>query len=113
MIAQKKSLQGVDNLEIYLDNSATTKVCREAADAMMKMLTENYGNPSSLHSKGVEASKALENARQNIADVFRFLRTNKGWKHDTDVLCYRLSSDGSDACRVLTAIDVLCEQNHH
>lgn len=56
-------------MEIYLDNSATTKVCREAADAMMKMLTENYGNPSSLHSKGVEASKALENARQNLADA--------------------------------------------
>lgn len=56
-------------LEIYLDNSATTKVCREAADAMMKMLTENYGNPSSLHSKGIEASKALENARQNLADA--------------------------------------------
>lgn len=56
-------------MEIYLDNSATTKVCREAADAMMKMLTENYGNPSSLHSKGVEASKAIENARQNLADA--------------------------------------------
>lgn len=48
-------------------------------------------------------------SRQNIADVFRFVRSNKGWKHDTDVLCYRLSSDGSDACRVLTAIDVLEE----
>lgn len=47
--------------------------------------------------------------RQNIADVFRFLRSNRGWKHDIDVLCYRLSSDGSDACRVLTAIDVLEE----
>lgn len=47
--------------------------------------------------------------RQNIADVFRFVRSNKGWKHDVDVLCYRLSSDGSDACRVLTAIDVLEE----
>lgn len=47
--------------------------------------------------------------RQNIADVFRFIRSNKGWKHDLDVLCYRLSSDGSDACRVLTAIDVLEE----
>ena len=48
-------------------------------------------------------------SRQNIADVFRFIRSNKGWKHDLDVLCYRLSSDGSDACRVLTAIDVLEE----
>lgn len=61
------SLQGVDNLEIYLDNSATTKPCREATDAMLHMLTENYGNPSSLHKKGVEASKALETARSQVA----------------------------------------------
>ena len=52
-------------MEIYLDNSATTKVCRESAEAMMTMLTENYGNPSSLHSKGVQASKALENGVLN------------------------------------------------
>ena len=56
-------------LEIYLDNSATTKVCRESAEAMMTMLTENYGNPSSLHSKGVQASKALENAREITANA--------------------------------------------
>ncbi len=57
------------NLEIYLDNSATTKVCREAVDATMSMLTDNYGNPSSLHSKGVQASKAIENAREIVADA--------------------------------------------
>ena len=56
-------------MEIYLDNSATTKVCRESAEAMMTMLTENYGNPSSLHSKGVQASKALENAREITANA--------------------------------------------
>ena len=56
-------------MEIYLDNSATTKVCRESAEAMMTMLTENYGNPSSLHSKGVQASKSLENAREITANV--------------------------------------------
>jgi len=56
-------------LEIYLDNSATTKVCREAADSMMKMLTENYGNPSSLHKKGIEASVALEKARETVANA--------------------------------------------
>lgn len=55
-------------MEIYLDNSATTKVCREAADAMTDMLINNYGNPSSLHRKGVEASMALEKARGYIAD---------------------------------------------
>ena len=56
------------SLEIYLDNSATTKVCREAAEAMTDMLINNYGNPSSLHRKGVEASMALEKARGYIAD---------------------------------------------
>ena len=56
-------------MEIYLDNSATTKVCREAADAMTDMLINNYGNPSSLHKKGVEASMALEKARGYIADT--------------------------------------------
>ncbi|MCD7828131.1 MAG: cysteine desulfurase [Clostridiales bacterium] len=56
-------------MEIYLDNSATTMVCREAANTVTSMLTENYGNPSSLHRKGTEAARALEKARQNIADV--------------------------------------------
>ena len=59
----------MNQLEIYLDNSATTKVCRESAEATMTMLTENYGNPSSLHSKGVQASKALENAREITANA--------------------------------------------
>lgn len=48
-------------------------------------------------------------SRQHIADIYRFIRSNKGWKHDIDILCYRLSSDGSDACRVLVAIDILEE----
>ncbi len=53
--------------EIYLDNSATTKVYDEAAKTAFKVMTENYGNPSSLHMKGVEAEKILEEARSNIA----------------------------------------------
>lgn len=56
-------------MEIYLDNSATTRVCREAADKMTDMLINNYGNPSSLHKKGVEASMALEKARGHLADA--------------------------------------------
>ncbi len=47
--------------------------------------------------------------RQHIADIYRFIRNNKGWKYEPDVLCYRLSSDGSDACRVLISIDILEE----
>ena len=55
-------------MAVYLDNSATTKPCPEAVDAVNYMLTENYGNPSSLHGLGIEATKAVTSARQAIAD---------------------------------------------
>ena len=53
--------------EIYLDNSATTMVCPEACSKAVEMMTEKYGNPSSLHSKGFEAQKELEAARRAAA----------------------------------------------
>ena len=53
--------------EVYLDNSSTTMVCREAADKVMEMLTDNYGNPSSLHAKGFRAEQELTAARNEIA----------------------------------------------
>ena len=55
--------------EIYLDNSATTKVYTEAAEAAFKVMTEIYGNPSSLHMKGVEAEKVLEEARKEEVKI--------------------------------------------
>ena len=56
-------------MEIYLDNSATTRVCPEAAETMMKMLTEEYGNPSSLHRKGFLAERAVTDARETVAAI--------------------------------------------
>ena len=44
-------------MQVYLDNSATTKVCKEAADKAYEVMTEGYGNPSSLHSLGNNAAK--------------------------------------------------------
>lgn len=55
--------------EIYLDNSATTKVCSAAISKMVETMEKNYGNPSSLHSKGFEAEKELKLARQALSDV--------------------------------------------
>ncbi|MGN0521148.1 MAG: cysteine desulfurase family protein [Eubacterium sp.] len=52
----------------YLDNSATTKPCSECVDAVTKMLTDNYGNPSSLHNLGIDAMKEVILARSAIAD---------------------------------------------
>ena len=52
---------------IYLDNSATTKPCPEAVEAMTKALTQDWGNPSALYSFGIEAAYALRTARNQVA----------------------------------------------
>lgn len=54
---------------IYLDHSATTPVDQRVLEAMLPFLTEEFGNPSSLHSFGRAAKVALEEARQKIASV--------------------------------------------
>jgi len=55
--------------EIYLDNSATTRVLPEAADAAYRAMTVDYGNPSSLHKKGLEAEQVMEQARKSVASA--------------------------------------------
>ena len=52
---------------IYMDNAATTRVTENVFEAMRPYLTEVYGNPSSVHSFGREAKKALEAARRQVA----------------------------------------------
>ena len=54
-------------MEHYLDNSATTRVCPEAAQAALHAMTECYGNPSSTHTKGREAKKLLDQSRAQVA----------------------------------------------
>jgi len=53
--------------ECYLDNSATTKPCEKAIDNMLYALSECWGNPSSLHDKGIEADELLLKARKAVA----------------------------------------------
>ena len=55
-------------MSAYLDNSATTKPCDECVSAVMSMLTDNFGNPSSLHNLGINAMKEIILARGAIAD---------------------------------------------
>ena len=52
---------------IYLDNSATTKPCPEAVDAMVNALTTGWANPSALYGFGIEGAKALRTARAQTA----------------------------------------------
>ena len=52
---------------IYLDNSATTKPCAEAVEAMTLALTENWGNPSALYEFGIDTARQLRTARNQVA----------------------------------------------
>lgn len=54
---------------VYLDNSATTRVCTAAADKAYEMMTACYGNPSSLHSMGFAAEQELTAARRAVAGL--------------------------------------------
>ena len=53
-------------MEIYFDNSATTRTCDEALERYVQVAKECYGNPSSLHGLGFEAERALDKARSDI-----------------------------------------------
>lgn len=54
--------------KIYLDNSATTKICDEALEKYVEVSREVYGNPSSLHAMGYEAEKILNNVRSEVCN---------------------------------------------
>lgn len=60
-------------MEAYLDNSATTVVAKEVKDIMIKVMSEDYGNPSSLHQKGVKAEKYIKEAKETIAKSLKVL----------------------------------------
>lgn len=58
-------------MEVYLDNSATTRVFPEVAELMTKIMCEDYGNPSSLHRKGVHAENYLRRAKETLARILK------------------------------------------
>ena len=58
-------------MEVYLDNSATTRVFPEVAELMTKIMCEDYGNPSSLHIKGLQAEQYLRYAKETLAKLLK------------------------------------------
>jgi cysteine desulfurase len=58
-------------MEVYLDNSATTKCLPEVAALMTHIMCEDYGNPSSMHAKGVESEKYIRHAKEIIAKTLK------------------------------------------
>ncbi len=58
-------------MEVYLDNSSTTKMFDECVEKMSAAMRESYGNPSSLHRKGIEAEKLIKYAKETISESLR------------------------------------------
>lgn len=60
-------------MEVYLDNSATTKMDPRVLKKMLPYFLENYSNPSAIHFLGQELNKAIEQAREEVAKVLNCL----------------------------------------
>ena len=58
-------------MEAYLDNSATTRCYKEVAEIVAKTMTEDFGNPSAMHLKGVEAENYVKEAAKAIAKTLK------------------------------------------
>jgi len=58
-------------LEIYLDNSATTMPYPEVVNEVREVMSKTYGNPSSLHSMGIESSRVIETAKERISATLK------------------------------------------
>ena len=98
-------------MEVYMDNSATTRTFPEVAELMTKIMCEDYGNPSSLHMKGVEAEKYLRYAKETLARILKveereLLFTSGGTESDNMALigcalanCRRRRSNIPLSCR--------------
>jgi cysteine desulfurase len=61
----------MESKPIYLDFNASTPIAPEVAEAMRPFLSQHFGNPSSLHWAGIPAKEAVENARQQVAELLQ------------------------------------------
>lgn len=83
---------------IYLDNNATTMVAPEVVEAMLPFFSEQFGNPSSLHSFGDKVGRALLNARRQVQELI-------GAEHDSEVIFTSCGTE-SDSTAILSALKV-------
>ncbi len=60
-----------NTVNVYLDNSSTTRAYKECAELVADVMYNSFGNPSSLHRKGIEAEKIVKTAREQIAETIK------------------------------------------
>ena len=58
-------------MEVYFDNSATTRCYESVRDIVIRTMMEDYGNPSSMHLKGIEAEHYVTDAARTIASLLK------------------------------------------
>jgi cysteine desulfurase len=81
---------------VYLDNNATTRVDDEVVQAMLPFFTEQFGNPSSMHSFGNQVGLALKKARQSVQKLL-------GAEHDSEIIFTSCGSE-ADSTAILSAL---------
>ncbi len=94
--------------KIYFDNNATTRLDARVFEEMLPFLRDNYGNPSSLHSFGREARRALDNARCNAANLIgaepdEIVFTSGGTEADNQAIMGIADLIGSPGGRIITS----------
>ena len=88
----------------YLDNAATTKVCDEAAQAAINIMTEAYGNPSSTHKMGRDAKAVLDEARAKLA---------KALGAKPEEVFFTSSGSESDNWAILSGAELMKRRGNH
>ncbi|HEB80612.1 MAG TPA: cysteine desulfurase NifS [Chromatiales bacterium] len=81
---------------IYLDNNATTRVDPAVVEAMLPFFTEQFGNPSSLHSFGDQVGRAIKQARRQVQELL-------GAEHDSEIIFTSCGTE-SDSTAILSAL---------
>lgn len=82
--------------DIYLDNNATTMVDPAVVEAMLPYFTEQFGNPSSIHSFGSKVGKAVQTARRQVQALL-------GAEHDSEIIFTSCGTE-SDSTAILSAL---------
>lgn len=90
--------------EIYLDNNATTMVDPAVVEAMLPYFTEQFGNPSSIHSFGNKVGRALKQARQQVQALL-------GAEHDSEIIFTACGTE-ADSTAILSALKAQPERKH-
>ncbi|TLV00618.1 cysteine desulfurase family protein [Dyadobacter luticola] len=86
-------------MKVYLDNAATTRLDPEVLEVMLPLMTEQFGNPSSIHSYGRAVRSSVERARKSIAGILNaapaeIFFTSGGTEADNTAICSSIETLG-------------------